>query len=211
MIRSAVVLLVGLTGGIGSGKSTVSAMLAERGAVVIDADVIAREVVEPGQPAFAAVVERFGSGVVAPDGTLDRAAIAAIVFDDRDALKDLEAITHPAVGARMVELMQEQSDTDNVVILDVPLLVEKGTYETAGTVVVDVDSELAVRRLVEQRGMTEDDARRRMAAQVSREERLAKADFVIANAGSLEDLRAEVDRCWRWLQQLARTRPATTA
>jgi dephospho-CoA kinase len=211
MIRSAVVLLVGLTGGIGSGKSTVSAMLAERGAVVIDADVIAREVVEPGQPAFAAVVERFGSGVVAPDGTLDRAAIAAIVFNDRDALKDLEAITHPAVGARMVELMQEQSDTDNVVILDVPLLVEKGTYETAGTVVVDVDSELAVRRLVEQRGMTEDDARRRMAAQVSREERLAKADFVIANAGSLEDLRAEVDRCWRWLQQLARTRPATTA
>ena len=211
MIRSAVVLLVGLTGGIGSGKSTVSAMLAERGAVIIDADVIAREVVEPGQPAYAAVVERFGPGVVAADGTLDRPAIAAIVFDDRDALKDLEAITHPAVGARMVELMQAQAATDNVVILDVPLLVEKGTYETAGTIVVDVDPDIAVRRLVEQRGMSEDDARRRMAAQVSREERLAKADFVIENGGTLEALRAQVDRCWAWLEDRARTRRATTA
>jgi dephospho-CoA kinase len=210
MIRSAVVLLVGLTGGIGSGKSTVSAMLAERGAVVIDADVIAREVVEPGQPAYAAVIERFGPGIVAADGALDRAAIAAIVFNDRDALKDLEAITHPAVGARMVELMQEQAGTDHIVILDVPLLVEKGTYETAGTIVVDVDPEVALHRLAEQRGMPEDDARRRMAAQVSREERLAKADFVLANGGSLEDLRAEVDRCWQWLQQLAHTRRATT-
>jgi dephospho-CoA kinase len=206
MIRSAVVLLVGLTGGIGSGKSTVSAMLAERGAVVIDADVIAREVVEPGQPAYAAVAERFGPGVVAADGTLDRAAIAAIVFNDRDALKDLEAITHPAVGARMVELMQAQADTENVVVLDVPLLVEKGTYETAGTIVVDVDPEIAVRRLVEQRGMSEGDARRRMAAQVSREERLAKADFVIPNDGSLEELRAEVDRCWTWLEKLRASR-----
>jgi dephospho-CoA kinase len=206
MIRSAVVLLVGLTGGIGSGKSTVSAMLAERGAVVIDADVVAREVVEPGQPAYAAVVERFGPGVVAADGTLDRAAIAAIVFNDRDALKDLEAITHPAVGARMVELMQAQADTENVVVLDVPLLVEKGTYETAGTIVVDVDPEIAVRRLVEQRGMSEGDARRRMAAQVSREERLAKADFVIPNDGSLEELRAEVDRCWTWLEKLRASR-----
>jgi dephospho-CoA kinase len=211
MIRSAVVLLVGLTGGIGSGKSTVSAMLAERGAVVIDADVVAREVVEPGQPAYAAVVERFGPSIVAADGTLDRAAIAAIVFNDRDALKDLEAITHPAVGARMVELMQAQADTENVVVLDVPLLVEKGTYETAGTIVVDVDPEIAVRRIVEQRGMSEGDARRRMAAQVSREERLAKADFVIPNDGSLEDLRAEVDQCWQWLTELARTRRATTA
>lgn len=211
MIRSAVVLLVGLTGGIGSGKSTVSAMLAERGAVVIDADAIAREVVEPGRPAHAAVVERFGPEVVAADGALDRAAIAAIVFADRAALKDLEAITHPAVGARMAERMAAEAGTDHVVVLDVPLLVEKGTYETAGTIVVDVDPEVAVRRLVEQRGMPEDDARRRMAAQVSREDRLAKADFVIANEGTLDDLRAEVDRCWRWLMQLARTRPATTA
>jgi dephospho-CoA kinase len=209
MIRSAVVLLVGLTGGIGSGKSTVSAMLAGRGAVVIDADVIAREVVEPGQPAYDAVVQRFGSDVVGADGALDRAAIAAIVFNDKAALKDLEAITHPAVGARMVELMQLQAGTDNIVILDVPLLVEKGTYETAGTIVVDVDPEIAVRRLVEQRGMSEDDARRRMAAQVSREERRAKADFVIENGGTLEELRAAVDRCWAWLQELASTRRAT--
>ncbi|HET7653835.1 MAG TPA: dephospho-CoA kinase [Acidimicrobiales bacterium] len=204
-------LLVGLTGGIGSGKSTVSAMLAERGAVVIDADAIAREVVEPGQPAYDRIVERFGPAVVTDDGTLDRAAIAAVVFNDRDALKDLEAITHPAVGVRMSELMAAEADTDHVVILDVPLLVEKATYATAGTIVVDVDPEVAIRRLVEQRGMPEDDARRRMAAQVSREERLAKADFVVANDGSLEDLRAEVDRCWRWLSTLARTHPATTA
>lgn len=212
MIRSAVVLLVGLTGGIGSGKSTVSAMLAERGAVVIDADVIAREVVEPGRPAYAAVVERFGPSVVAADGRLDRPAIAAVVFNDRDALRDLEAITHPAVGARMVELMAAHADSDDVVVLDVPLLVEKGTYETAGTIVVDVDPETAVRRLVEQRGMDEDDARRRMAAQVSREDRLAKADFVVSNDGTLEDLQAEVDRCWVWLEDLrVRTRPTTGA
>lgn len=211
MIRSAVVLLVGLTGGIGSGKSTVSAMLADRGAVIIDADAIAREVVEPGQPAYAEVVKRFGPTVVGEDGQLDRAAIARIVFSDREALKALEAITHPAVGARMTELMAAETDTDHVVVLDVPLLVEKATYETAGTIVVDVDPEVALRRLVEQRGMPEDDARRRMAAQVSRGERLAKADFVVSNDGTLEALRAEVDRCWQWLQQLARTRRATTA
>ena len=211
MIRSAVVLLVGLTGGIGSGKSTVSAMLADRGAVVIDADVIAREVVEPGQPAYDKVVERFGPTVVGDDGRLDRPAIAAVVFNDREALKDLEAITHPAVGARMTELMAAQAETDHVVVLDVPLLVEKGTYTTAGTIVVDVDPEVAVRRLVDQRGMEEGDVRRRMAAQVSREERLAKADFVVSNDGTLDELRAQVDRCWRWLQQLARTHRATTA
>jgi dephospho-CoA kinase len=205
------VLLVGLTGGIGSGKSTVSAMLAERGAVIVDADVIAREVVEPGEPAYEKVVERFGPAVVGDDGRLDRPAIAAIVFADRDALRDLELITHPAVGARMTELMAAEAGTDHIVVLDVPLLVEKGTYTTAGTIVVDVDPEIAVRRLVDQRGMPEDDARRRMAAQVSREERLAKADFVVSNAGTLDDLRAEVDRCWRWLQQLARTHRATTA
>jgi dephospho-CoA kinase len=202
MIRSAAVLLVGLTGGIGSGKSTVSAMLAERGAVVIDADVIAREIVEPGEPAYDKVVERFGTGVVAADGTLDRPALAAIVFNDRDALKDLEAITHPAVGARMSERMAAEAETDHVVILDVPLLVEKGTYTTAGTVVVDVDPEIAVRRLVEQRGMQEDDVRRRMAAQVGREERLARADFVVRNDGSLDALRSEIDRCWRWIEDL---------
>jgi dephospho-CoA kinase len=206
MIRSAVVLLVGLTGGIGSGKSTVSAMLADRGAVIIDADVIAREVVEPGQPAYAKVVERFGPTVVGDDGRLDRPAIAAIVFNDGDALKDLEAITHPAVGARMTELMAAEADTDHVVVLDVPLLVEKGTYTTAGTIVVDVEPEVAVRRLVEQRGMDEADVRRRMAAQVSREERLAKADFVVSNDGSLDDLRVKVDRCWRWLERLAHAR-----
>lgn len=209
MIRSAAMLLVGLTGGIGSGKSTVSALLAERGAVVVDADVIAREIVEPGEPAYEAVVERFGPGVVLPGGALDRPAIAAIVFDDREALRDLERITHPAVGVRMAERMAEEAATDHVVVLDVPLLVEKGTYATAGTIVVDVDPEVALRRLVDQRGMDEADARRRMANQVSRDDRLAKADFVIANGGTLEDLRAEVERCWAWVQDLARTGRAT--
>ena len=210
MIRSAAVLLVGLTGGIGSGKSTVSALLAERGAVIIDADRIARDVVEPGQPAYDKVVERFGRDVLDADERIDRPKLAAIVFGDRDALKDLERITHPAVGERMTQRMAEESTTDHVVVLDVPLLVEKGSYETSGTIVVDTDPDVAVARVVAQRGMQEDDVRRRMAAQVSREERLGKADFVIRNDGSMEDLRAEVDRCWLWLQQLTRTRPATT-
>jgi len=205
MIRSAVVLLVGLTGGIGSGKSTVSAMLAERGAVVIDADAIAREVVEPGQPAYDRIVERFGPAVVTDDGTLDRAAIAAVVFNDRDALKDLEAITHPAVGVRMSELMAAEADTDHVVILDVPLLVEKGTYETAGTIVVDVDPEIAVQRLIQQRAFGEADARARIANQASREDRRAVADRVIDNSGTIDELRAQVDDVWSWLRRLPQT------
>jgi dephospho-CoA kinase len=192
-------LLIGLTGGIGSGKSTVSALLAERGAVVIDADRIARDVVEPGEPALAAIVDRFGPGVLAADGTLDRPGLAAIVFADADARKDLERITHPAIGVRMAERMAAEADTDHVVILDVPLMVESGRYSTAGLIVVDCPVDVAVERLVTQRGMPEDDARRRMQAQVSREERLAKADFVIDNSGSLDDLRARVDAAWEWI------------
>ena len=196
-------LVVGLTGGIGSGKSTVSALLAALGAVVVDADRIAREVVEPGQPAYEAVVERFGPGVVAPDGTLDRPKLGEIVFADPAARKDLEAITHPAIGVRMNELMAAEAETDHVVILDVPLLVESGRTGMAGILVVDCDPEVAVRRLVEQRGMKEDDARRRMASQASREERLATADFVIDNSGSRADLEAAVDRAWEWIQSLS--------
>src|SRR5205085_855298 len=149
--------------GIGSGKSTVSAMLARRGAVILDADVIAREVVEPGGPAYAGVVERFGSAIVAADGTIDRPALAAIVFNDDDARRDLNRLTHPAVGKVMAERLAEQAASGNVVVLDIPLLAEGGRdrYGLSGVIVVDAPVDLAVRRLVEQRGMSEADARAR--------------------------------------------------
>jgi dephospho-CoA kinase len=192
-------LLIGLTGGIGSGKSTVSAQLAERGAVVIDADRLAREVVEPGEPALAAIFERFGEALRAPDGTLNRPALAAIVFADPAARKDLERITHPAIAARMAARMAAEAETDHIVILDVPLMVESGRFSTAGMIVVDCPEDLAVRRLVEQRGMPEEDARRRMQVQATRQQRLEKADFVIDNSGSLDDLKARVAEAWDWI------------
>ena len=157
-------LVIGLTGGIGSGKSTVSRMLAERGAVVLDADAIVHEVQAPGGPAYDAVVERFGPAVVGPDGRLDRPALARIVFADRAALDDLNSITHPLVGARMAARLAEEAPTDHVVVLDVPLLVETGRGDLAGVVVVDCPEDVAVGRLVTQRGISEDEARLRMAA-----------------------------------------------
>lgn len=196
-------LVIGLTGGIGSGKSTVSEMLAERGAVVVDADAIVRDVQQPGTPTFRAMVERFGPGIVADDGTLDRASVADLVFDDPEALADLNAIVHPAVGAEILRRMEELGGSDAVVILDVPLLVESSrAYPVAGLLVVDVDPEVAVRRLVEQRGMREEDVRSRMARQASREERLARADRVIDNSGTLADLERQVDEAWRWIESL---------
>lgn len=192
-------LLVGLTGGIGSGKSTVSAMLTELGAVVIDADAITRRLQQPSTPVFDAMVARFGPGIVAADGTLDRPAVAAIVFTDEQARKDLEAIVHPAVGAEMVRLLQEQAGTDRIVVYDVPLLVESGKTGYGAVVVVDVDPEVAVRRLVELRGMDEADARNRIANQVPREDRLAVADRVLDNSGTVEQLRIQVEELWTWL------------
>jgi len=198
------VLVVGLTGGIGSGKSTVSALLAAKGAVVVDADAVTRELQAPGTPVFDAMVQRFGPGIVAPDGTLDRAAVADVVFTDPDALADLNAIVHPAVGAEIVRRMEELSRTDEVVVLDVPLLVESTrAYPVAGLVVVDVDPEVAVARLVEHRGMREADVRARMARQASRHERLARADRIVDNSGTLDDLRRQVDALWRWIRGLA--------
>jgi dephospho-CoA kinase len=194
------VLLIGLTGGIGSGKSTVSALLAERGAVVIDADRITRELQEPGTPVFEAMVERFGPGIVAADGTLDRQAVADLVFSDTEALQALNAIVHPAVGAEIAWRLETEAGTDHVVILDVPLLVESGRDDLAALVVVDVDPEIALQRLVEQRGMREDDARARMARQAKREDRLARADEVIDNSGSLDDLAAQVEALWARLE-----------
>jgi dephospho-CoA kinase len=190
------VVLIGLTGGIGSGKSTVSALLAARGAVVIDADAITRELQRPGTDVFAAMCDRFGSGIVAADGTLDRQAVADIVFTDPAALEDLGAIVHPAVGAEIAARLETAQGTDRLVVLDVPLLVESGRDDLVALVVVDVDPEVAVERLVAQRGMREDDARARMANQVAREERLAKADFVIDNSGTVDDLSRHVDALW---------------
>ncbi|MBV8979990.1 MAG: dephospho-CoA kinase [Acidimicrobiia bacterium] len=200
-------LVVGLTGGIGAGKSTVSRLLADRGAVIVDADLIAREVVEPGGPAYQGVVDRFGSAVVLADGQLDRPALAEIVFSDPDALKDLNAVVHPAVGVVIAERLAEESATDHVVILDVPLLVESGRGDMAGTIVVDCPPEEALRRAVA-RGLPEDDVRRRMANQVTREERLAKADFVVDNSGGESALPAEVDKAWTWIQALADRAPS---
>jgi dephospho-CoA kinase len=211
------VLVVGLTGGIGSGKSTVSALLEERGAVVVDADRIAREVVAPGGPAYQPVVDRFGPSVVSADGAIDRPALAAVVFADPSARADLEAITHPVVGATMAERLTAQAGTDNVVVLDVPLLVEGGRRRSGGAdpggqrnlphgvaavVVVDTPPEVAVERLVRDRGMKAADVEARMAAQATREERLAVADVVIDNSGSPEDLGGEVDRAWAWIEDL---------
>ena len=206
-------LVVGLTGGIGSGKSTVSRLLADRGAVIVDADAINHEVQEPGTPAFAAIVERFGPGIVAADGTLDRAAVADIVFADPDALADLTKIVHPAIGAEIARRMTALADTDAVVVLDVPLMVESSRgYPVAGLLVVDVDPEVALRRVVEQRGMREADVRARMANQATRDQRLARADRVIDNGGTLADLERQVDEAWRWIEGLAVTaapRPQT--
>jgi dephospho-CoA kinase len=197
------VLVVGLTGGIGSGKSTVSALLAAKGAVVVDADAVVHDLQRPGTAVFEAMVDRFGNGIVAADGSLDRSAVAAVVFNDPGALADLNGIVHPAVGAEIVRRMDELSTTDAVVVLEVPLMVESARgYPVAGLIVVDVDPEVAVRRLVEHRGMREDDARARIARQASREERRARADVVIDNSGSLDDLVAQVDRAWRWIEGL---------
>lgn len=205
MVRSADVLVIGLTGGIGSGKSTVSAGLAARGAVVVDADAVVRELQQPGQPVLAAMVERFGAGILRPDGTLDRQSVADVVFRDPEALADLNAIVHPAVGAEIDRRMTAEAPTDHVVVLDVPLLVESAAYETAGTVVVDTDPDVAVGRLVRHRGFTEEDARARMARQATREERLAAADFVITNDGTPEDLEPQLDACWAWIEGLRGT------
>lgn len=193
-------LSLGLTGGIGSGKSTVSALLEEFGASVVDADRIVRELQEPGAPVFEAMVDEFGAGIVATDGALDRQAVADIVFGDDEALATLNAIVHPAVGAAIAERLAALSETDDVVILDIPLLVESGRDDMAAVIVVDVDPELAIERLVEHRGFSADDARARMARQVSRADRLAKADVVLDNSGTPDALRLQVEALWRRIE-----------
>ena len=188
-------LRIGLTGGIGSGKSTVSRLLADHGAVIVDADAIAREVVEPGTPGLAAVVEAFGPSVLAADGSLERAALAAVVFADPEARRRLDAIVHPLVRARAGELAAA-APPDAVVVHDVPLLVETGQAAAYDLVlVVEADPETRVARLV-QRGLTADDARARMAAQATDEQRRAVADVVLDNSGTPEHLAAQVESFW---------------
>lgn len=194
--------LIGLTGGIGSGKSSVSAALARRGARIVDADVIVRELQSPGTVVFAEMVDRFGPGIVAEDGSLDRQAVADIVFHDEQALADLGVIVHPRVHQEIERSVAEAEGTDDVVVLDIPLLDRSGWPGLLGTVVVDLDPDVAVERLVEHRGFTETDARARIAAQIDRSDRLELADFVVDNGGTLADLEAQVDRLWAWIADL---------
>jgi dephospho-CoA kinase len=183
---------VGLTGGVASGKSTVSTMLAELGAVVVDSDAIAREVVEPGTPGLAAVVEAFGDEILTEDGRLDRPALGAIVFADEAKRKVLEGILHPLIGERSAALV-EAAGPDALVVHDIPLLVEAGIADTFdAVVVVDAPTDLQVDRMLRDRGWTREDAESRIAAQASREDRRAVATYLIENTGSLEDLRARV-------------------
>ncbi len=189
-------LKVGLTGGIGSGKSEVSRRLTALGAVLVDADAVAREVVEPGTPGLVAIIEEFGERILRPDGSLDRETLGSIVFADDDQRGRLNAIVHPLVGARMKEL-EDAAPPDAVVVYDVPLLTENdlaGLYDLV--VVVDTPVEEQVRRLTGPRGMTEDAARARIAAQATRERRRAIADRVIDNSGTLNALGAQVDALW---------------
>lgn len=197
------VIEVGLTGGIGSGKSSVSALLVERGAHLVDADVIVRDLQRSGGPVLEAMVDRWGSQILQRDGELNRQAVAHIVFNDAAELDALSEIVNPAVveeiGRRRDALKRERG----VVVLDIPLLVESGYDDLTGVIVVDLDPEVAVQRLVDHRGFSEADARARIANQATRQERLAIAGFVVDNSGDLADLEGEVDRCWSWLTSLS--------
>jgi dephospho-CoA kinase len=196
-------LLVGLTGGIGSGKSTVAELLRAKGAAVVDADGISRQIMEPGGAAFQAVVDRFGTAIVDPGGRIDRPALAALVFGDPDALADLNRLTHPVIGRVMGERVEELAAGSEIVVLDIPLLniATKDRFSFGAIVVVDTPEAVAVQRLVEQRAFTEADARARVAAQISRDERRALADVVIDNSGDRAALETEVDRAWTWLSE----------
>ena len=199
-------LTVGLTGGIGAGKSEVSRLLVRHGAVLIDADRIAREVVEPGTPGLAAVVEAFGEDILAEDGSLDRPRLGALVFNDPEKLATLNSIVHPLVGARSREL-EEAAPEDAVVVHDVPLLTENGLAPLYDVViVVDASPETQLDRLVRLRGMSEEDARARMAAQATREQRRAIADIVIDNDVPLDELERRVKEVWADLVRRARER-----
>ena len=200
-------IVVGLTGGIGAGKSTVSKLLAERGAAIVDADEIARDLQAPGAPVVLAMAERFGDHIIDADGALIRPEVAKIVFSDERALKDLNGIVHPAMQAEIQRQIDAHADTDRLVVLDFPLLGENPRKGLAATIVVDIPYDLAVQRVVEFRGMSHEDAQNRINSQISREQRLETATHVIDNSGDLVDLVAQVDRLWDQLIAL----PPTTS
>jgi dephospho-CoA kinase len=195
------VIAIGLTGGIGSGKSTVARMLAELGATVVDADRIARDVVEAGSPAMNEIAARFGEAVVRLDGSLDRLALAEIVFADPAARRDLNSIVHPRVEREVLALLASEQATDHVVVVEVPLLAETGRerYPLAGVLVVDAPPDLAEERLVRDRSLSIPQAKARIGAQAAREERFRMADFIIMNMGTLEELTEMARRAWHWM------------
>lgn len=199
-------LLVGLTGGLGAGKSTAAAMLAERGAIVIDADELARRAVEPGSVGLGRVVEAFGPDVLAPDGSLDRAALARLVFPDEERRRALESIVHPEVFRLFSEEVERRRDSDDVVVFDVPLLMETGLDEGCDLVVVVHASPDRQMDRAGHRGLDEEEARARIAAQLDPEERRARADVVLDNDGDLRELQQQVDELWERLEREAARR-----
>ncbi|CAB5065780.1 unannotated protein [freshwater metagenome] len=195
-------ILIGLTGGIGCGKSEVSRLLEKRGAVIVDADLIVRELQQPGGEIFLRMVEMFGEKVLATDGSLNRAAVANEVFKDADLLKKLNTLIHPVVRRVMNERVESHRATDKIVILDIPLLVENPREGLDGVLVVDLDPQTAIERIVSQRNMSIDDAIARVSAQSTREQRLAIADHVVDNSGDRDALAIQVDVAWSWITSL---------
>ena len=204
--------VVGLTGNIGAGKSTVAELLVAHGAALVDADQVARQVVEPGAPAYAPLIERFGEEILDGQRRIDRPVLAAKVFGHPEELEAPNAIIHPAIGIAMIEGKDAFAGTDRIVVMDIPLLKEfhRELLSLDAVVVVDVDPEVAFDRLTRLRGMSEEDARARQGAQPSRQERLEGADFVVDNSGDASALAGEVARVWTLLEQLPE-RPATVS
>jgi dephospho-CoA kinase len=201
-------LAVGLTGGIGSGKSAVADLLVERGAVLIDADQVARDVVAPGGPAYQPLVDRFGPEILQEDGAIDRKALAAVAFADEETRLELNAITHPAIGIAMIQARDALADTDDIVVLAIPLLtaLHRETVKLHKVVVVDTPTDVALERLLSQRGFDRADAEARIRSQISREERVKEADYVLDNSGDREALEVEVAKLWDWLRDAATER-----
>ena len=206
-------LTVGLTGNIGAGKSTVAALLVAHGAALVDADQVARQVVEPGAAAFQPLVDRFGPDILDAEGRIDRPSLAAKVFGHPDELEALNAIIHPAIGVAMIEGKDAHRDSDRIVVMDIPLLkaFHRDLLDLDAVVVVDVPPELALERLTTQRGMAMDDARARQASQPDRAERLEGADFVVDNSDGTDHLAGEVDRLWAALERMTQRTSGSSA